>query len=328
MSTQSITSNLANSESIGKSKPEHSTNFFLAFDHRQEFARSLDGLGIPNGEASLTKAVIESKQLIAEACQKIRNGSEDLSANFGVLVDEQYGAKAAQMLKESGVSITMPVEVADTNVFDFCYGKEFGDHIRAFDPEFVKALVRFNIDGDSEVNAVQLKRLKVLQDWIERNDCKLMLELVVPPTPAQQTECKSKQIDFIRNMRPGLALRGMETFLEYGIQPHIWKIEGVDDHTDAHRLGTLAENPGGRRSAKCIVLSSGQSDQRVKHWLSVAAATNGYRGFAIGRSIWKEPVRDHIAGHLSRSEASSIIVEKFSEYVSLFESTRAKLGRT
>ena len=50
--------------------------------------------------------------------------------------------------------------------FQFEYGADFGAHVERFDPELVKALVRFNPDGDAELNRRQLERLRALSDWL------------------------------------------------------------------------------------------------------------------------------------------------------------------
>ena len=62
----------------------------------------------------------------------------------------------------------MPVEKSGQNEFDFEYGDEFGDHIERFDPDFFKVLVRYNPDGDPELNRRQADRLVTLSDLAGR----------------------------------------------------------------------------------------------------------------------------------------------------------------
>ena len=49
----------------------------------------------------------------------------------------------------------------------------------------MKALVRFNPDGDRELNRRQLERLRALSDWLGERDRELLFELLVPPEPEQ-----------------------------------------------------------------------------------------------------------------------------------------------
>ena len=46
-------------------------------------------------------------------------------------------------------------------------------------------LVRYNPEGDAEMNERQLGRLKELADWLHANDGKFLFELLVPAEPAQ-----------------------------------------------------------------------------------------------------------------------------------------------
>ena len=70
----------------------------------------------------------------------------------GVLVDEQYGASVARKARSAGDVLAMPVEKSGQAEFEFQYGDEFGLHIEEFDPVFAKVLVRYNPDGDRELN--------------------------------------------------------------------------------------------------------------------------------------------------------------------------------
>jgi myo-inositol catabolism protein IolC len=46
-------------------------------------------------------------------------------------------------------------------------------------------LVRYNPDGDAEMNKRQAERLRVLSDWLHANDRRLLFELLVPAEEAQ-----------------------------------------------------------------------------------------------------------------------------------------------
>ena len=105
----------------------------------------------------------------------------------GVLVDEQFGAPTGlpAQAKERGLLLAMPVEKSGQNEFDFQYGDEFGDHIEQFAPDFSKVLVRYNPDGDAEMNERQRERLARLGDWLHQNDRKYLFELLVLAELAQ-----------------------------------------------------------------------------------------------------------------------------------------------
>ena len=63
----------------------------------------------------------------------------------------------------------------------------FADHINAFRPTFCKALVRYNPEGDLELNRRQTTSLKRLSDYLHaaRGRSMFMFELLVPAEKAQ-----------------------------------------------------------------------------------------------------------------------------------------------
>ena len=74
----------------------------------------------------------------------------------GVLVDEQFGSDIPERAREHGLKLAMPVEKSGQNDFDFEYGDDFPAHIEKFNPDFSKVLVRYNPDGDADMNKEQL----------------------------------------------------------------------------------------------------------------------------------------------------------------------------
>ena len=122
----------------------------------------------------------------------------------GVLVDEQFGAPKdiPRQAKERGLLLAMPVEKSGQNEFDFQYGDDFGDHIEQFDPDFSKVLVRYNPDGDAEMNERQTERLKRLSDWLHEHDRKFLFELLVPAEDDQLEQVGRRRRPLRRRAAP------------------------------------------------------------------------------------------------------------------------------
>src|SRR5918998_3747030 len=157
--------------------------FILAFDHRGSFQKKWFGIeGEPSDEE--TQKIADAKHLIFEGLLSAAEGDIDPSVT-GALVDEQFGGSVPEQAKGRGFKLAMPVEKSGQNEFDFQFGDQFGDHIESFDPHFAKVLVRYNPDGDAEMNQRQLERLKRLADWLHENDRKFLFELLVPAEPPQ-----------------------------------------------------------------------------------------------------------------------------------------------
>ena len=157
--------------------------FILAFDHRGSFQKKMFGIqGDPDDEQ--TQTIADAKHLIWEGMQAASEKGLDQQAS-GVLVDEQFGGprNIPGEAKERGFKLAMPVEKSGQDEFDFEYGDDFGAHIEKFDPDFSKVLVRYNPDGDAEMNERQLGRLKELADWLRERGRKFLFELLVPAEP-------------------------------------------------------------------------------------------------------------------------------------------------
>ena len=171
-----------------------------------------------------------------------------------MLVDEQFGSDIPELAAEHGLSLTMPVEKSGQNEFDFQYGDEFGDHIAKYDLLASKVLVRYNPDGDQEMNERQSERLKRLADWLHENDRKFLFELLVPAEDSQLEEVGGDTDRYDAELRPELMRRAIEAIQDYGIEVDIWKIEGVDSargRRDAVRAGPQGRGPRERQERAC-----------------------------------------------------------------------------
>jgi myo-inositol catabolism protein IolC len=291
--------------------------YILAFDHRGSFQKKMFGIeGDPTPEETAT--IVDAKQLIYEGMEIAADRGAEPGA-IGVLVDEQFGGDVPREAKERGLKLAMPVEKSGQNEFDFQYGDDFGAHIERFDPDFSKVLVRYNPDGDAEMNARQMARLKRLADWLHANDRKFLFELLVPAEPAQLESVGGDVDRYDAELRPELMRRAIEELQNGGVEVDVWKIEGVDERSDAEMLARQTRTGEGREGVTNVLLGRGASDERVDHWLRVAAPVEGFIGFAIGRSIWWDSLRGFLDGSVSREDAASKIAENYLRFVGVYE---------
>ncbi len=290
--------------------------YILAFDHRGSFQKKFFGIqGEPDAEQ--TAIIADAKHLIFEGVLQAVGAGADPSIT-GVLVDEQFGSSVPAEAHEKGLKLAMPAERSGQNMFDFQYGEDFGEHILKFDPDFTKVLVRYNPDGDAEENTVQLGKLKRLSDWLKQHDRKFLFELLVPAEPAQLESVGGDTDRYDAELRPELMRRAIEEIQDAGIEVDIWKIEGVDERSDCEMLAEQSRS-GGRDGVVCVVLGRGADDDKVDEWLTAAAPVEGFVGFAIGRSIWWDPLKAYVDGKIERSEGARKIAENFLRFVSVYE---------
>jgi myo-inositol catabolism protein IolC len=291
--------------------------YILAFDHRGSFQKKMFGIeGDPTPEE--TETITDAKRLIFEGMEiAVERGIDAKSS--GVLVDEQFGGDVPKLAREHGLSLTMPVEKSGQDEFDFQYGSDFGAHIEKFDPFASKVLVRYNPDGDAEMNERQLGRLKELSDWLHEHDRKFLFELLVPAEKAQLDSVGGDTDRYDAELRPELMRRAIEDIQNFGIEVDIWKIEGVDAREDAEMLSDQARKGEGRENVKSVLLGRGASDEKVDHWLRQAAPVEGFIGFAIGRSIWWDALKGSLSGDLERRGAAEQIADNYLRFIKVYD---------
>ncbi len=283
--------------------------FILAFDHRGSFEKMVGGP---------PEKISDAKHLIWEGFQRaVEQGASRDAA--GVLVDAQYGDRVAREAKERGLVFAMPVEKSGQNEFDFEYGEEFGAKILEYDPTFSKVLVRYNPEGDLDLNARQSERLKRLSDWLHERDRKFLFELLVPAEPHQLEVVGGDEDRYDEELRPGLMTGAIEEIQEAGIEPDIWKIEGIEDREACRRIAELVRREG-RDGVSCVVLGRGASDEKVDAWLRAGSGLPGYIGFAIGRSIFGSAVKALAAGDGGRESGVEAIAQNYLRFIHVYRS--------
>ncbi len=297
----------------------------VAFDHRASFSKDLFGVsGAPSSEVQAR--ISDTKEVIFEAfLEALARGVPRQRA--GVLTDEMYGADVARKAKAGGFLLAMPVERSGQPEFEFEYGDDFGQHIEAFDPDFSKVLVRYNAEGDRALNQRQTAKLARLSRWLRDRGRKFLFELLVPATPAQ-LEGYGGQARYDRELRPTLVVRAIIELQAGGVEPDIWKIEGLDSGVDCARVVEQARSGNGREDVSCIVLGRGASLERVLMWLRTAAPVPGFIGFAVGRTLWEEALKKYVAGARSRAETRSTIADRYVQTVNAYAEDASTVGAT
>jgi myo-inositol catabolism protein IolC len=287
----------------------------LAFDHRASFLEKMFGIKGRPPTSQEKKQIEDYKKMIFEgfrlALQK--KVPKDIA---GLLVDEEFGAAVLREAKKAGFSFAMPCEKSGQDEFDFDYGEDFAKHIKEFDPTFVKVLVRYNPEGDATMNKRQLQRLKRLSDFLIDAKRTFLFELIVPATSAQLAKLGGAKEKYDLELRPKLMVDSLKEIQNAGVEPAIWKLEGVDKPKDAKAVVKQAQ--AGGRKVGVITLGRGESKEKVQEWLTVGAKIPGIIGFAVGRTIFWNPLADFKAGKISRQQAVEQIANTYVEFTELW----------
>ena len=293
--------------------------YLLPFDHRESYVADMFHLKPPLTADEHDK-VVRSKRLIYDGFREAL-GSEVSAASAGILVDEEFGADILRDATSSGYVTAISVEKSGSDEFEFEYGDAFAAHLEAFKPTFAKVLVRYNPEGDAALNQRQTARLKQLSDHCRAAAQRFMFELLVPATKVQMERVQTDKNAYDGQVRPALMRQAIRTLQDAGVEPDVWKIEGLDRREDCEQLVEMARRDG-RGDVSCIVLGRGADEKRVMDWLEVAAPVPGFIGFAVGRTTFWDAVAGFESKEMTRQEAVSRIAERYRQWVTIFDKAR------
>ena len=290
--------------------------YILPFDHRGSFVTKMFGWhgGLTpeqTGEIAAAKEVIYDgfKSAVTAGVPKEK---------AGILVDEQFGAAILRDAAANGFVTACPAEKSGQDEFDFQFGGDFAKHIELFKPTFCKVLVRYNPEGDAALNQRQSARLRQLSDYLRgKSRSRFMFELLVPAEKAQLDRIRGSTKAYDLDLRPKLMVQAIKELQDAGVEPDVWKIEGLDRREDCEEIVSAAHRDG-RDKVGCIILGRGEDDDKVGEWLTTAAGVKGFIGFAVGRTDFWNPLVDFLARKITREAAVAEIARRYREFVGIF----------
>jgi myo-inositol catabolism protein IolC len=301
---------------LGYNKPL----YILPFDHRGSFQTGMFGWKGSLSPAQ-TAQIAAAKQVIYDGF-KAAVAAGVAKERAGILVDEQFGAAILQDAAQHGYYTAAPAEKSGQDEFDFEYGYDFARHIEAFNLTFCKVLVRYNPEADKDMNARQTRRLRQLSEYLHHTDRKFMFELLVPATSEQLQQVGGDHKRYDLERRPALMVGAIRALQEAGVEPDIWKIEGLDRSEDCVQVVETARRDG-RGDVGCIVLGRGEDEAHVHTWLTTAAGVPGFIGFAVGRTTFWDPLIAWREQRSSREAASAEIARRYRQWIDVFAKAHA-----
>lgn len=263
--------------------------FILPFDHRAGLERELFGVTDQKLTARERSTMVLAKEIIFNGFKK---AMPQLHGEGMILVDEEFGGPVLDRAQKDKIQFALTTEKSGSPTLEFIHGNNFGKAILKRSPRYAKALVRY-IVGDEEVNKVQRARLRELSDWCRLHGVGLLLE---PLLGKEQPSAK-------------LMITMMKELINAGIRPSLWKVEGLKKSSDWKRVRTVAGAP-------IVVLGRASSTAVVRAWLTAAAESGQVEGFAVGRTIFMEPIKKFVAGTITKTAASEAIAKAFLGFVS------------
>jgi len=293
--------------------------FILPFDHRGSFIKMY------GYEEPLTseqhRELGDAKWVVYEGFKKAVLQEEPPKEYAALLVDEQFGEAIHRDARAAGFTTLLTVEKSGQDEFDFEYGEKFGEHIEKYKPTFAKALIRYNPEGEEKLNSRQRKRLKILSDYCHKNGYKFLIEPLVPATEFQLASVGGDQGQYDKEIRYKLMIGMIKELQDAGVEPDVWKIEGLEDAEQYRAIIDQAQTAG-RTGVKAIILGRGADSVQVEKWLRAGAGVAGVIGFAIGRTIFREPLEALQAGRINQDQAIEQIAKNYQHFYRVFADKR------
>jgi myo-inositol catabolism protein IolC len=251
------------------------------------------------------------------------------SGRAGVLVDEQYGQGVIDQVVAGGTSVVLaaPVEASGRDWFTLEWGDQWLEHVERIRPDYAKVLVRDNPDFDAARRERQFGELAPVSAELANRGVPLLCELLVPATGAQLDQAGDDCGAYDRDIRPGLVVKVIADNQAHGVEPALWKVEGLET-VDESAQRVAGQATAGGRLADLIVLGRDAPAGRLGHWLEVASQVPAFAGFAIGRSIWEDVVREYEAsdcGDAAAGNARSKIAERYLGFVAHWTPLRQRV---
>ena len=288
----------------------------MAMDHRASFGKTLFDVRDDHPDQAQLAAMRSAKQLIYEglmaAVPRLPSG------RAGVLVDEQYGQRVIDEATADGapVVLAVPVEASGHDWFTLQWGDQWLSHVVRIRPGYAKVLVRDNPDFDAGRREQQLSQLAQVSEGLAKIGVPLLYELLVPASDAQLAQAGQDAGAYDRDIRPGLVVKVIADNQAHGVEPTLWKVEGLETVEAAQQVAAQAK--AGGRATDLIVLGRDAPADRLDHWLEVASQVSAFVGFAIGRSIWEDVVREYEAsdrGDRAAGDARETIAARYLGFV-------------
>ena len=296
----------------------------LAMDHRDSLERELYQLTAPPTPAQAAR-IAADKLLVYRA---LLDASAHLPAGArpGILVDEEYAASVAELAQHvDTMDLAMPIEASGHPWFVFAFGDDWKAHAEFFATDHAKVLIRDNPGFAASDRGAQAAMIATVSAWARTAKRPLIVELLIPATDADLASVGNDALRYDTEVRPRLTVQVIHDLQDAGVEPALWKVEGLEATADARAVAKAARRDG--RDARCIVLGRHAPADRLDHWLEAAAPVSDFVGFAIGRSIWWDALSDHLAGTIDEAEAQKRIAATYLQYANDFLAARAAAPR-
>jgi len=259
----------------------------FAIDHRTQFE-----------ELARRHAVDEArigafKVLAVQAAAQVAAGRD----GFGMLIDGRLGRDALfEAARFPFAWIGRPVELPGSRPLVFEQGPDIGSELVEWPVDHcVKVLCQYHPDDPAELKRQQQEKLQTLFAASRKIGRELLVEIVAGK---------------VGPLGDDTVARAVAELYAVGIKPDWWKLEAQPSAEAWRRIGSVIDDsdPWCRG---VVMLGLDAPSEEVEVALAVAAQAPVVKGFAVGRTIFREAAEAWFGGALSDEAAVQMMAQRF-----------------
>ncbi len=292
----------------------------MAFDHRNSFERDLDRIGALSNSARRAELKLMIWESVRETLPRLPT-----EASAAVLVDHSHDRVVSEAVA-AGVTIAIALEASGQRaLIPDATPAVLSRDLRATNGGLGKVLIRWFPDDAASERQQRLAELRQLDQLVSDAGSDLLLELLVPPADGEALNPSARQ-RWEETVLPIRQREAVDEILNYGLAPAVWKIEGHPDSDAATDLSNLVGSA--RPDASILVLGGGAKIGDLRRIFSGGAHIGRFAGFAVGRSIWWQPVAALCLEQVDESSARRAISDNFLAVLDIFNSATHATSQT
>jgi myo-inositol catabolism protein IolC len=166
----------------------------------------------------------------------------------------------------------------------------------------------------------QQQKLEILSNYCHQNSHKFLLEVLVTPTEQQLKDVGGNSERYDIETRPNLTAKAIEELQNASVEPDIWKIEGMENE-DSYKVVALQAQKGERENVGIVILGRAENQEKVEKWIKAGNKIEGVIGFAVGRTIFWNPLTEYKNGKIEKEKVIETISNNFLHFFRIFTST-------
>ncbi|MCV4283489.1 bifunctional 5-dehydro-2-deoxygluconokinase/5-dehydro-2-deoxyphosphogluconate aldolase [Pseudomonas capsici] len=278
--------------------------FIFAFDHRGQLVELAQQAGRDLGSIS------HLKQLFITAVERVEADlrKRGIEADVGLLADQRFGQDSLNAATGRDWWVARPVEVQGSRPLAFEHGRSIGSNLLSWPQEqIIKCLVQYHPDDEPLLRLEQEAQIKGLYEASQVSGHELLLEIIPPKDHP--------------SIHPDVMYRALKRLYNLGIYPAWWKIEAQSAEVWQQLDALIQERDPYCRGVVLLGLNAPVEELAVG--FAQARHSTTCKGFAVGRTIFREPSRAWMAGEIDDATLTSQVQSTFIWLIESWREARA-----